>query len=413
MKASRLLHWIKILIIPLGFLLLIFIIFYFNNIARQIEQGEKQKVEHWSQAAVIVNDTTHRYTADELVNDIVAKGIDVPIIATDEKGNIHEQINLDYTIQGTDSSRLKAKLAELKKIHAPIVWADPRDPSKMNYYYYGNPDLLDRLKFYPPLLVALVFIFIITIIVVFTINFTSKQNTLWVGLAKETAHQLGTPVTSLQGWVELLKEQDTHPDIIRELQKDVDRLKLVSDRFGKIGYRPAMQEADILAEIGQMVEYIKRRAPGRVQFTLVTHGATNINAYLAVPLFDWVIENLLKNALDAMEGEGRIIIDVREQADTTVIDIIDNGKGISKENRDRIFAPGFSTKKRGWGVGLSLSRRIIEQLHRGTLVLKQSDPGNATVFRISLNKKQSGFYQFLERWRLLRFYEDLRNFFRR
>lgn len=412
MKSSRLLHWIKILIIPSSLFLLIFIIFYFRNIAWQIEQGEKQKVEHWSQAAIIINDSTHR-KADELINDIVVKGIDVPIIVVDENGKIQDQRNLDFTIKGKDSSGLKAKLEELMTTHEPIVWADPLVPSRINYYYYGNPDLLYKLKFYPPILAAIVFIFIITIIIVFTINFTSKQNTLWVGLAKETAHQLGTPITSLQGWVELLKEQETNPDIIRELEKDVDRLKLVSDRFGKIGYRPAMHEADIIAETEQMVEYIKRRSPEKVHFNLIKHGATAIYTPLAVALFDWVIENLLKNALDAMEGEGNIVIDIKEQADTIIIDVMDNGKGISREDKDRIFAAGFSTKKRGWGVGLSLSRRIIEQLHRGTLTLKQSDPGHATVFRILLNKKQSRFYQQLERWKLLRFYTDLRNFFRR
>ncbi|HJU45890.1 MAG TPA: HAMP domain-containing sensor histidine kinase [Chitinophagaceae bacterium] len=412
MKSSRLLHWIKILIIPSSLFLLVFIIFYFRNIARQIEHGEKQKVEHWSQAALIINDSAHM-KADELVNDIVVKGIDVPIIVVDEKGKIQDQRNLDHTIKENDSSGLKEKLEELKKTHEPIVWADPLVPSRINYYYYGNPDLLYKLKFYPPILAAIVFIFIITIIIVFTINFTSKQNTLWIGLAKETAHQLGTPITSLQGWVELLKEQETNPDIIKELEKDVDRLKLVSDRFGKIGYRPAMQEADILEEVEQMVEYIRKRAPGKVQFTIVNHGAAAIYASLAVPLFDWVIENLLKNALDAMDGEGRIIIEIKEQADTIIIDVTDNGKGISKEDKERIFAAGYSTKKRGWGVGLSLSRRIIEELHRGTLVLRQSDPGHATIFRILLNKKQSRFYRQLDRWRLLRFYNDLRNFFRR
>lgn len=412
MKSTRLLYWIKILIIPLSFFLLIFIIFYFRNIARQIEQGEKQKVEHWSQAALIINDSTHR-KADELINDIVIQGIDVPIIVVDEKGKIRDQRNLDYTIRKNDSSRLKTKLEELKKIHEPIIWADPLVPSRINYYYYGNPDLLYKLKFYPPILAAVVFIFIITIIIVFTINFTSKQNTLWIGLAKETAHQLGTPITSLQGWVELLKEQNTNPDIIKELEKDVDRLKLVSDRFGKIGYRPAMNEVNIITEIEQMVEYIKRRAPEKVHFTLIKHEATAIYAYLAVALFDWVIENLLKNALDALEGEGNIVIDIKEQVDSIIIDVMDNGKGISKEDKERIFAAGFSTKKRGWGVGLSLSRRIIEQLHRGTLVLKQSDPGQVTVFRISLNKKQSRSYQQTDSWNLRRFYDDLRNFFRR
>lgn len=383
---------------------------YSSFLADKIDKEEKQKVQQWIAASRSILEKP----GEDISFPVSIKNDQrsIPIIETDDKDSITSYINLDSIEVLKDKNYLKEKLSAFKELNEPFVLHIENTPY-VNKYYYGKTSLQQQIQYYPFVQLALILILVIIIIILFSNNFTSKQNTLWIGLAKETAHQLGTPVTSLQGWVEILKEQQTNPDIIKELEKDVDRLKLVSDRFGKIGYRPAMHEADLIAEIEQMIEYIRKRAPGKVHFTFVKHEATAIYARLAVPLFDWVMENLLKNALDAMEGEGRIIIDIREQPDTIIIDVIDNGKGVPKEDRDRIFAPGFSTKKRGWGVGLSLARRIIEQLHRGTLVLKQSDPGNATVFRISLNKRQSRFYQQLDRWHLLRFYDDLRNFFRR
>jgi signal transduction histidine kinase len=205
-------------------------------------------------------------------------------------------------------------------------------------------------------------------------------------MAKETAHQLGTPVSSLEGWVEMLKQNSENEKIVRELEKDVDRLRLVSDRFGKIGSKPQLEESDLVAQASKMVEYIRKRAGDKVNFTMDTHGKAKIAAKISEPLFDWVIENLLKNALDAMEGRGSITIDIRDLQDKVNIDVTDTGKGISKQNIPRVFNPGFTTKKRGWGLGLSLSKRIIEQYHRGEIFVKSSEIGRGTTFRIELKK---------------------------
>ena len=205
-------------------------------------------------------------------------------------------------------------------------------------------------------------------------------------MAKETAHQLGTPVSSLEGWVEMLKQEATDEKIVRELEKDVDRLRLVSDRFGKIGSRPQLEESNIVSQISSMVEYIRKRAGEKVNFIINSHGETEINAKISAPLFDWVIENLLKNALDAMEGKGSITIDIRKTEDAVNVDVTDTGKGISKQNINRVFSPGFTTKKRGWGLGLSLSKRIIDQYHKGEIFVKASEPGKGTTFRVVLRK---------------------------
>nr|MBA2561755.1 HAMP domain-containing histidine kinase [Chitinophagaceae bacterium] len=214
----------------------------------------------------------------------------------------------------------------------------------------------------------------------------STQNQVWAGMAKETAHQLGTPISSLQGWVEMLKENENNALIIAEMEKDIDRLNLISDRFGKIGSAPKLEEKNVVEQIKNMVAYIKRRATDKVSFAIDTAGTEAIAAKISGPLFDWVIENLLKNALDALEGKGSISIKIKKEKNNIVIDISDTGKGISKNNMNKVFKPGFTTKKRGWGLGLSLSKRIIEQYHKGELFVKSSELGRGTTFRIILNK---------------------------
>ena len=205
-------------------------------------------------------------------------------------------------------------------------------------------------------------------------------------MAKETAHQLGTPVSSLEGWVEILKETHGNENFVPEIEKDVTRLRLVSDRFGKIGSTPQLEERNVIEQIENMVEYIRKRAGGKVFFSIDTHDVEKIPVQISAPLFDWVIENLLKNALDAMEGKGSINVDIRDGANNVTIDVTDTGKGISKQNIDKVFKPGFTTKKRGWGLGLSLSKRIVEQYHKGSLTVKSSEPGKGTTFRIVLIK---------------------------
>ena len=229
-------------------------------------------------------------------------------------------------------------------------------------------------------------LFIIITLIALGSSYRSVQNQVWAGMAKETAHQLGTPVSSLEGWVEMLKENPENQKIAIELDKDVNRLRLVSDRFGKIGSTPQLEERDVVKQIDFMIEYIRKRASGKVSFSINTHGEEQVPAKISGPLFDWVIENLLKNSLDAMEGKGSITIDIQNHKDSVTIDVADTGKGISKQNTARVFKPGFTTKRRGWGLGLSLSKRIIDQYHKGQLFVKSSEAGKGTTFRIVLKK---------------------------
>jgi signal transduction histidine kinase len=233
-------------------------------------------------------------------------------------------------------------------------------------------------------LVVALFI-IVTLIAIQTKN-KSTQNQVWAGMAKETAHQLGTPISSLEGWVEMLRESPGNEKISIEMSKDVERLKLVSDRFGKIGSTPQLEPNDIIFQVEKMVNYIKRRSTDKVNFVIHDFGQQDVTAMINVPLFDWVIENLLKNALDAMDGHGSITVSIKAETKQVIIDVTDSGKGISKKNIPMVFKPGFTTKKRGWGLGLSLSKRIIEQYHKGELFVKSSEINKGTTFRIVLKK---------------------------
>ena len=240
------------------------------------------------------------------------------------------------------------------------------------------------MRYYPLIQLLIISLFVIITITTLTTSFKSAQNQIWAGMAKETAHQLGTPLTSLQGWTEMLKEKPGNEKIVYEIEKDLERLTLVSDRFGKIGSTPQLEKYNVAIQVNTMVEYIRKRASGKVSFIINTSNDNNFYAKISPPLFDWVIENLLKNALDAMEGKGSITIAMQKNNNEIHIDITDTGKGIAKQNINRVFKPGFTTKKRGWGLGLSLSKRIIEDYHKGQLFVKSSEIGRGTTFRIVL-----------------------------
>ena len=361
-------------------------IFYSQYLARKIAKEERQKVEQWVEATnVLLNLNNDGDT--RLPLKIIQDNDDVPIIYTNEMDSIIDHINLDSTKLATKENYLQEKLAAFKSDNPPVIWTDPYDSTKINRYYYGHTSLLTEVQFYPIIQLAIVGLFILITLLALRSSYRSVQNQVWAGMAKETAHQLGTPLSSLEGWIEMLKQNPENANISGELEKDLNRLRLVSDRFGKIGSKPKLEEKDLVKQVADMVEYIRRRAPGKVKFSLDTHGHQSMPAYISGPLFDWVIENILKNALDSMEGKGEIYVDVKKNAEEIFIDIRDTGKGISKRNINRIFKPGFTTKKRGWGLGLSLSKRIIESYHKGKLTVKNSEPGKGTTFRIVLANK--------------------------
>jgi signal transduction histidine kinase len=359
-------------------------IFYSQYLARKIAKEERQKVEQWVEASKSL--LNPKVSDTRLPSRIILDNHDIPIIETNEKDSITNYVNLDSAKIADDRNYLGRKLAGLKSINQPIIYTDPLDSSKVNRYYFGHTSLLNEVRYYPLVQLFIVGLFIIVTVLTLRSNYRSVQNQVWAGMAKETAHQLGTPVSSLEGWVEVMREKPENSAIVQELEKDVHRLRLVSDRFGKIGSKPQLEQLDLIKQISSMVDYIRKRSPGKVSFSINTHNRETIPAMISAPLFDWVIENLLKNALDAMEGKGTVSIDLKEENNTIIIDVTDTGKGIAKQNTAKVFKPGFTTKKRGWGLGLSLSRRIIELYHKGEIFVRQSEPGKGTTFRIVLKK---------------------------
>jgi len=361
-------------------------IFYSQYLARKIAQDERVKVEQWVEAGKSLLNPNISDT--RLPFKIISDNHDIPIIETDEHDSIIAFVNLDSARVLAESSYLPKKLSSLKSLNPPIIYTDPLDSTHVNRYYFGHTSLLNEVRYYPLVQLLIVGLFIIVTVLALRGSYRSVQNQVWAGMAKETAHQLGTPVSSLEGWVEVMREQPGNEAIVAELAKDVNRLRLVSDRFGKIGSTPQLEKTDLVAQVNSMVEYIRKRAPGKVNFSVDTHGHEQIFARVSPPLFDWVIENLLKNALDAMEGKGSIQVSLQEEKQHVIIDVTDSGKGIAIQHINRVFKPGFTTKKRGWGLGLSLSRRIISQYHKGEIFVKQSELGKGTTFRVILNMIQ-------------------------
>ena len=359
-------------------------IFYSQYLARKIKGEERLRVEQWFKAGKFIISAPDSVDIG-FASLIVTENKTIPIIETNEKDSITSHVNLD-SARAADPQYLETKLRQLKSQHNPFEWVDPADSSIRNRYYYGNSKLLDEVRYYPIIQLLIVALFIVITILSLRSRHRSLQNQVWAGMAKETAHQLGTPVSSLEGWVEMLKDSPLDKKIVQELEKDVDRLRLVSDRFGKIGSSPQLESTDLLKQVNSMVDYMRKRATGKIIFTVNHQNRDAIFARISPPLFEWVIENLLKNALDAMEGKGSITVNINEDDKAVYLEVTDTGKGISKKNIGQVFKPGFTTKKRGWGLGLSLSKRIIAQYHKGEIYVKHSEIGKGTTFRIVLKK---------------------------
>ncbi len=382
---SQLLNWRTALAV-IAIAIVTGTVFYSNYLSKKIAADERKKVNVWVQS-LKTRSTTTEQSALTLTNIITSENTEIPIIGTDEKDNpINEFLNVDTAKINADSNYLRKMIAEFKNQHEPITVEISKEPLYYNKYYYGNSQLLKEVRYYPLVQLFIVALFIIITLIAISTRNKSTQNQVWAGMAKETAHQIGTPLSSLQGWVEMLKDNPQSEKIAHEMAKDVDRLKLVSDRFGKIGSTPQLEEKNVMAQVESMVAYIKRRASDKVNFSINNFNQTEIMVKINAPLFDWVIENLLKNALDAMDGKGSIAVAIKNEMANVIIDVTDSGKGISTANIGKVFKPGFTTKKRGWGLGLSLSKRIIEQYHKGELFVKHSEAGKGTTFRIVLKK---------------------------
>lgn len=360
-------------------------IVYSQYLSGKIAKEERKNVEAWVEAQ-----RTILYSSDtasiNLASKIITENDQIPIIETNEKDSITGNfLNLDSAAVREDPNYLLFKLKQFKRYNnKPIISVLRESPYQANKYYYGESPLLKETKLYPIIQLMVIGLFIIIAILLQRTHYRSSQNQLWASLAKETAHQLGTPVSSLEGWLEILKENPANTAFVPEIAKDVKRLQLITDRFGKIGSQPKLEASNLNHQIELIVQYMRKRAGGQVQLEYTGLSLPIIQAQISPPLFDWVMENLLKNALDAMDGKGMITVTLQSTSQEIVVDVTDTGKGIATKHLEKVFKPGFTTKKRGWGLGLSLSKRIVEQYHKGKLFVRWSEPGKGTSFRIIL-----------------------------
>lgn len=360
-------------------------IVYSQYIARQIAGKERAAVEAWVEAERTILQATDTVSIN-LATKIITENKSIPIIETNHldqpTGNY---VNIDEAAIKADTNYLKQRLNEFKLYSKTPVEVKLKEPDQtVIRYYYGQSKLLREAKWYPIVQLLLVIMFVMIVIYSLRTRYKSSQNQLWASMAKETAHQLGTPVSSLEGWLEILKEKNDSKDIAVEIAKDVDRLQLITDRFGKIGSTPKTELCHPYDRVKAVMDYMKKRSSEQVVFQLDPGNTAELQCLLSPTLFDWVFENLLKNALDAMDGKGSIQLTMSQSHQRLTILIKDSGKGIPNGQWKKVFQPGFTTKKRGWGIGLSLSKRIIEQYHNGQLFIVHSELGKGTVFGIQL-----------------------------
>lgn len=358
-------------------------LYYTSELARKLAYEEQKKVKELADAIKTLGDPKNNNSQETaFASKLLTQNTNIPLIITDEKGHIIDNKNIDSNRTLNYHKFLEIKLEEFKAIHPPI---EANYGLGSQYVYYGESYLLTQLRYFPYVQLAIIFLFLLIVLVFISTAHRSLQNQVWVGLSKETAHQLGTPLSSIEAWLELLKENEANHEAVVEMQKDLDRLKLVADRFGKVGSAPQLEEENLSVRLQAIVEYMQKRAPMKVQITL-HNKLPEIPANISGALFDWVMENLIRNALDAMGGTGRIDVYVNNTPQQVVIDVQDTGKGIPGHQIKKVFDPGFTTKKRGWGLGLSLSKRIVERYHHGSLFVKQTEVGKGTTFRIILRR---------------------------
>lgn len=375
-----------------------------NNLVKKLGAQERQRMEIWADATKRVAQIDSG-TDIEFLFSIIEENNSIPVLIADEQGNIIEYRNFKLPDAGRDRKMYmelsNADKEFLKKElekgcgDMPIAKAAASNPhfipidmaGMQQFIYYQDSDLLRRLSWYPYIQMGVMVMLAIIVFISILYTKRAEQNRVWAGLSKETAHQLGTPISSLMAWVELLPGYGVDREIVAEMDKDVKRLSVIADRFSKIGSVPALELDYLNDTVDKSLEYMKSRVSGRVNIKLC-FDADDHGVMLSRPLFEWVMENLVKNAIDAMGGKpGTITITTGKEKDKLFVDVTDTGKGIARKNFKNVFNPGFTTKKRGWGLGLTLVKRIIEEYHRGSIYVKQSEPGKGTTFRIELPVK--------------------------
>ena len=367
--------WLLVFAIIIG----ISSLFVTNSLVESLSYEEKKKIEIWAYATnqmVNISDDGNF----SLAIKVMESNENIPIILADENDSILNYRNLNPLNEITDEY-LQKQLAIMKEQNEPIEIQVYEDYKQL--LYYKDSILLTRLRYYPMFQLGLITLFMFIAYLAFSSARKAEQNQVWAGMAKETAHQLGTPLSSLLAWVELLKSKEEKKDMVLEMEKDVARLETITDRFSKIGSQPTLEEVNIVQVVEEAIQYLKSRLPEKVSLELKYEKPT-ITIPVSVVLLNWVIENICKNAVDAMKGEGLIQIQIQEQQNHIGIHINDSGQGIPVDLISSIFKPGVTSKKRGWGLGLSLSKRIIEEYHKGKIYVQSSVEGEGTTFGISL-----------------------------
>ena len=353
-----------------------------NALVNDLKSEEESKMKIWASAmsSLISADVN---TDVALEQEIITGNSTIPVIFIDDKGSIISYNNLDIPAENDTLSVLMNRAAGMRSAGKVI----PVPMGELGEYSacYDDSEILVQLSYYPYVQLAVVLLFFVVCFVAIVSSKRAEQNRVWVGLSKETAHQLGTPISSLMAWSTVLRDKYPDDELIPEMERDVTRLQRVAERFSKIGSMPEPTSEDLVAVVEGAVEYVKRRSPAKVEYRLELPRRPLL-VRMNAPLIEWVIENLCKNAIDAMDGKGCITITVSQNSDKAFIEVTDTGKGISKSNRKRVFEPGYTTKKRGWGLGLSLAKRIMEEYHKGRIFVKKTQSGSGATFRLELKK---------------------------
>ena len=360
-------------------------LWYTEGFLNELRQEEIKKVNQFGHA---MNNIIHDDSSCEIFfeQEIIESNTSIPIILVGQDGNVVNSKNVDAK-RLQDKAWLDSKLQEMR-LQAEPIEVDLGAGQKQ-YIYYQNSILLTKLRYYPIVLLVVMSLFIIIAYIAFSNARKAEQNQVWNGLAKETAHQIGTPLTSLMGWLELLRNKEENSTMVTEMEKDITRLNTITQRFSKIGSQPSIKQQDVVEVVRNSVDYLKNRSPRKIEIRSELPDG-QISAELNKELFEWVIENLIRNAIDALDGEkGNITVSLTETNRSVRIDVKDSGKGIPQNKFKTVFRPGYTTKSRGWGLGLSLAKRIIEEYHNGRIYVAASEIGAGTTFRIQLRKPRS------------------------
>ena len=365
---------IATLVLVIAMIIVAISVLFTNNLARQLQVEEQKNMSIWADATrplILAEDD-----ADiDFVSSIIEKNTTIPVFICDEEGNVLASRNVPQGQSGVGE-------------HGPIELQI--DENTTQYIYWDDSSLLTKLRYVPYAQFSLIFIFIAVAVITMLTGQRSEENRLWVGLSKETAHQLGTPISSLNAWQQLLAETYPNDEYVPQMKRDIERLQMIADRFQKIGSEPALQAENLIPVVQSAVTYMRARTSNRIAIEDACLNGIERTVMLNAPLLQWVIENLLKNAVDAISGNGSISFQIHENEHDVMLDITDTGKGIDNKTQRRIFEPGFTSKDRGWGLGLPLAKRIVEQYHGGKLLLKTSQVGVGTTFRVVLKKPENG-----------------------